>query len=39
MCLAMGFGDVGLRKICFCHSFKMTNTFADLWELFELFLY
>lgn len=32
----MGFGDVGLSKTLFCHSFKMTNTFEDLWELFEL---
>lgn len=38
MCLAMGFGDVGLSKTFFCHSFKMTNTSADLWELFELSL-
>lgn len=38
MCLAMGFGDVGLSKTLFCHSSKMTNTSADLWELFELSL-
>lgn len=33
-----GLGGVGLSKIWFCRSFKMTNPFADLWELFELSL-